>query len=75
MQRPTGGAGYKDGGSQSLRTQGGGGADLRRLSLVPGSPQEAIALDPKNPLARFERAAVLMSLDMPEQVRICGGGC
>ena len=38
----------------------------------PSSPQEAIALDPKNPLARFERAAVLMSLDMPDQVRVGG---
>ena len=29
--------------------------------------QEAIALDPKNPLARFERSAVLMDLDMHEE--------
>ena len=29
--------------------------------------QEAIALDPRNPLARFERSSVLMDLEMPEE--------
>ena len=29
--------------------------------------QEAITLDPKNPLARFERSSVLMDLEMHEE--------
>ena len=42
------------------------------LPLSP--PQEAIELDPANPLARYEKASLLMALDRPQEVRAGVGG-